>query len=48
MTEAEQMQQLGFIPVGNENNSNNKFKETLLYFIKCDKDVQETIKKFVL
>jgi hypothetical protein len=48
MTKEEQ-DALGFEPVGNKNNQElNDFKETLLYLIKFDKDVQEAIKKFIL
>ena len=41
-------QALGFVPIGVGNNDLNTFKETLLYMIKCDKDVQGDIKQFVL
>ena len=48
MTKEEQ-DALGFEPVGNKNNQElNEFKETLLYLIKFDKDIKETIKKFIL
>ena len=47
MTEDEHL--LGFEPVGHKNNEElNDFKETLLYLIKFDNDVQEAIKKFIL
>lgn len=43
------MSLLGFEPVGNKTNQEIKdFKETLLYLIKFDNDVQEAIKKFIL
>ena len=48
MTKEEQ-ESLGFEPVGNKNNQElNDFKETLLYLIKFDSDVQDAIKKFIL
>ena len=46
MNETEQA--LGFVPIGVGNDDLNTFKETLLYLIKCDKDVQEAIKQFLL
>ena len=40
---------LGMVPVGNKtDDERNDFKETLLYMIKSDKDVQDAIKKFIL
>lgn len=42
-------QSLGIEPVGNKNGKElNDFKDTLLYLIKFDTDVQEAIKKFIL
>lgn len=43
------MSLLGIEPVGSKTNQEIKdFKETLLYLIKFDNDVQEAIKKFIL
>ena len=47
MTKEEQ-EVLGMTPIGIKNDNPNAFKETLLYLIKCDNDIQDAIKKFVL
>ena len=38
----------GMAPIGRNNNNLNGLKDTLLYLIKFDTDVQNAIKKFIL